>query len=142
MNDDAHLIDALLRVMRELRRQFDASAQEVGLTMSRARVLAAIAKMEGITQAGLANEMGLEPPTLKRQIDALEADGFITRRALDGDARKRALHLTDKARSARVTRLVDDTRAEILDGLSPENKSRMQTSLERIAENIARLNHR
>lgn len=140
MNDDALLVDALFRVMRELRRQFDIGAREIGLTLSRARVLSAIARLEGATQADLAQELALEPPTLKRQIDALEKDGFITRRGLDGDARKRALHLTDKGRSARVTRFVDSIRAEVLEGVAPEEQARMRAVLDRIIENTARLN--
>ena len=46
-------LDLLLHVMRELRRNYDAGAAELGLTMARARVLTTLAGMEGATQAEL-----------------------------------------------------------------------------------------
>lgn len=45
------LLEALLEVMREIRTHYDASAQEVGLTLSRARVVTELARREGATQA-------------------------------------------------------------------------------------------
>lgn len=139
MSDDPLLLETLLRAMRELRRHYDVSAQEVGLTMSRARVVSALARMEGATQTELAAELGVEAPTLKRQLDALEAAGFIERRGLSGDARKRALHLTDRARSSRISRFTDRVRADVLAGIPPEDQRRAREVLERICANAARL---
>ncbi|WP_287013991.1 hypothetical protein [Actibacterium sp.] len=56
MSDDTLLIDALFRVMRELRRHYDLNAQAMGLTMARARVVSTLAKMEGATQSELATQ--------------------------------------------------------------------------------------
>ncbi len=129
------LLEALLEVMREIRTHYDASAQEVGLTLSRARVVTELARREGATQAELACALRIEAPALKRQIDALEAAGFIERRALDGDARKRALHLTEKARSSKITGFLERVRADLLEGISPEDQAAAQRTLERIALN-------
>ncbi len=142
MTDDSIFVDALFRVIRELRRHYDASAQEVGLTLSRARVVTTLAKMEGATQAELALTIGIEAPTLKRQIDALERDGFVERRGLDGDARKRALFLTDKARSSPISHFVDEIRADVLAGISREDQARVSDILGRIADNAAGLNRK
>ncbi|SDG27926.1 MarR family winged helix-turn-helix transcriptional regulator [Alloyangia pacifica] len=133
------LLEALLEVMREIRTHYDASAQEVGLTLSRARVVSELARREGATQAELACALRIEAPALKRQIDALEAAGFIERRALDGDARKRALHLTQKARSSKITGFLERVRAELLEGISPEDQAAAQRTLERIALNATGL---
>lgn len=131
----SRLLEALLEVMREIRTHYDASAQEVGLTLSRARVVTELARREGATQAELACALRIEAPALKRQIDALEAAGFIERRALDGDARKRALHLTEKARSSKITGFLERVRADLLEGISPEDQAAAQRTLERIALN-------
>ncbi|MFT3690489.1 MarR family winged helix-turn-helix transcriptional regulator [Paenirhodobacter sp.] len=138
--ESALLVDALVRVMRELRRNYDASAAELGLTFSRARVLSCLVRCEGATQAELAQSLGVEPPTLKRQIDALEKDGFVERRGLDGDARKRALFLTDKARSSRLTSYVATLRREISRGITQEESRMVRAALERIADNAMGLN--
>lgn len=140
MSDDALLLDALFRVIRELRRHYDVSAQSMGLTMARARVVSTLAKMEGATQSELAAAIGIEAPTLKRQVDALEADGFLERRGLEGDARKRALFLTKKARSSQISNYVNTVRSEILAGISPAEQQVIRAALERIADNAAGLN--
>ena len=138
--ENQRLVEALLRAMRELRRHYDQSASEMGLTMSRARVVSTLARNEGVTQAELATLLGIEAPTLKRQIDALQAQGFVERRGMDGDARKRALFLTDKGRSARISQFMDKVRGQILEGLQPEDAARLTEALEQIADNAAKLN--
>ena len=70
----------------------------------------------------------------------LEADGFVERRGLDGDARKRALFLSDKARSAPISHFMHRIRGRVLDGIDPAEQARLRAALERIAENAARLN--
>ncbi len=132
-------LETLLRVIRELRRGYDRSAADVGLTLSRARVLTTLAGMEGATQAELAAALGIEPPTLKRQVEALERDGFLERRGIDGDARKRALFLTAKAQSAGITKFVRALRSELFEGVAEEDLPRVHAALERIAANAARL---
>ncbi|AUH66674.1 MarR family winged helix-turn-helix transcriptional regulator [Paracoccus zhejiangensis] len=134
------LLDSFLRAMRELRVHYDASAAEIGLTMSRARVISALARQEGATQAELAACLNIEAPTLKRQVDALETQGFLKRRGMDGDARKRALFLTEKGRAARISRFMENIRGQVLDGISPEEQVQLAVLLERVAENAAKLN--
>ena len=133
------LLEAMLEAMRELRTHYDARAQEVGLTLSRARVVSELARREGATQAELACALRIEAPALKRQIDALEAAGFIERRALDGDARKRALHLTDKARSSRITCFLERVRDDLMEGISADDQDATRRTLERIALNATKL---
>lgn len=138
--ESQRLVEALLRAMRELRRHYDQSAEELGLTMSRARVVSTLARHEGLTQAELAAELGIEAPTLKRQIDALQTLGFVERRGMDGDARKRALFLTTKGRSAKISQFMQKVRAQILDDLPADEQARLAEALEHIADNAAKLN--
>ena len=139
MSEDSLLLEALLRVMREIRSQYDSSARAVGLTLARARVVTTLARMEGATQAELASALEIEPPTLKRQLEALERDGFIERRPIGTDARKRALFLTPRARAARTTRFIENVRAELMEGVSPEEQAVVRRVLERIADNCEKL---
>ena len=139
MSEDSLLLEALLRVMREIRSQYDSSARAVGLTLARARVVTTLARMEGATQAELASALEIEPPTLKRQLEALERDGFIERRPIGTDARKRALFLTPRARAARTTRFIENVRAELMEGVSPGEQAVVRRVLERIADNCEKL---
>lgn len=132
-------LDLLLHVMRELRRNYDAGASELGLTMARARVLTTLAGMEGASQAELAQALQIEAPTLKRQLDGLEQLGFVERRGMEGDARKRALFLTDKARDSGISRFVLAVRAELFEGIDEADRAALDRALARMAENTARI---
>lgn len=135
----ANVLDTLLHLMRDLRRNYDTRAEAVGMTMSRARALTTLSRMEGITQTTLAAELGIEAPTLKRQIDALESAGFVARRPLEGDARKNALFLTDKGRNSGIVDFTRRLRADLVSGISEDDLARTKAVLDRIAENVDRL---
>lgn len=132
-------IDTLLGVIRALRRSYDTRAREIGLTLSRARALTALARREGVTQSELASELAIEAPTLKRQIDALVADGFVARQQQDGDGRKNALVLTSRGRDSAIVAFTDLLRREVLDGIAPEDLEVAARVLERIAQNVQRM---
>lgn len=132
-------LDLLLQLMRDLRRNCDASAAELGLTLSRTRLLTTLQTIEGATQAELAQALQIEAPTLKRQIDALVASGFVERRGLAGDARKRALYLTEKARGSSVSRFVQAVRAELFDDIPPEDRIVLDRALAQMVENAAKI---
>ncbi|MBC9248466.1 MarR family transcriptional regulator [Paracoccus sp. 11-3] len=125
--------------MRELRRNYDARAKDMGLTMSRARALTTLAGMEGTTQTALAAKLEIETPTLKRQLDALEASGFVERRPLECDARKNALFLTPQAHDSGIVEFTRRLRAEVLEGIGRDDLDRTQQVLERMLGNVARL---
>ena len=72
-------------VARLLRRRMDQSAHNLGLTSAQWRVLAHVArcetlKQQPLNQANLADLLDMEPITLSRQIDRMEAAGLIERR--------------------------------------------------------------
>ncbi|MBK4217432.1 MarR family transcriptional regulator [Paracoccus caeni] len=133
------VLDVLLQLMRELRRNYDARAEAVGLTMSRARALTTLAQMEGETQAALAARLDIEAPTLKRQIDALESGGFVERRPIEGDARKNALYLTQQGHDTDIVEFTRRVRADLIDGLSEEEIEQTKRVLERLLANVAKL---
>ncbi|MBM3603533.1 MAG: MarR family transcriptional regulator [Alphaproteobacteria bacterium] len=139
MAQDSPLIDILLRVIRTLRRSYDLRARDLGLTLSRARALTALARRDGVTQTELAAELAIEAPTLKRQIDALVADGFVARQPLDGDGRKNALVLTARGRDSAIVEFTGRLRREVLAGIPPEDLAKAAEVLERIAQNLDRM---
>lgn len=136
MNDDSLMFDALLRLMRILRDRLDETAQDLGLTFARARVVAVLSRMEGATQTELAQALRIEPPTLKRQIDALERDGVVERRSIEGDRRKRGLFLSETARKTSVGVLNEAVRSELTKGIGRDEKLALQRAFDRLSENI------
>jgi DNA-binding MarR family transcriptional regulator len=89
-------------VARLLRRRFDQHAQGEGLTRAQWHVLAVLKRNEGVNQAGLADLMDMEPISLSRHIDRLQANGWVDRRPDAEDRRAHRLYL-----GARVQPLLD-----------------------------------
>ena len=132
-------LDTLLHLMRLLRRSYDARAEAVGLTLSRARALTTLSRMDGVAQADLAAALDIEAPTLKRQIDALERAGFVERRPAAEDGRKNALFLTARGRDSAIVDFTRRMRADLVAGIPPRDLAVAQSVLDRIAANIASL---
>jgi MarR family transcriptional regulator for hemolysin len=90
-------------VGRLLRRQIDQRAQALGLTSAQWRVLSAVARtellnQEPLNQASLAEQLEIEPITLSRLVDRMEAARLIERRPDPADRRAYRLFVTDAAR--------------------------------------------
>ena len=136
---DSSIVDSLLQVMRLMRRHFDESVREMGLTMSRARVIIELARHDGMSQNELARVMMIEPPTLKRQIDALEADGFVECRPAEDDGRKKVIFLSAKGRQSKVNEFSQSLRDDILQDIDAADLVTARQVLDRIAANIANI---
>jgi MarR family transcriptional regulator for hemolysin len=126
-------------VARLLRRRFEQNARGYGLTRSQWQVLAYLATNEGINQSGLAELLEIEPITLGRIIDKLEARGLIERHPDPSDRRAWLLHLTPVARPklTQLRGLGDVTRAEALAGVSEADTERLLGTLLALKANLA-----
>ncbi len=92
---------ALAEVSRMWRHVLDARLKPLGLSTARWVALVNLsAHPEGLTQNALALRVGIKGSTLVRQLDQLEADGWVVRRAQPGDRRVKRVFLTPKARPA------------------------------------------
>lgn len=125
-------------VARLLRQRFDTRAQSLGLTRTQWRALAHIGRQEGLNQAALADILEVEPISLARLIDRLEAGGFVERRHDPADRRTWRLYLTSKAHpvSERMKILALETLAEAFHGLKRAEIDALNDALARIKENL------
>lgn len=126
-------------VARLLRHRFDQRAQSLGLTRTQWRALGNIGRQEGINQAALAELLEVEPITLARLIDRLEAGGFVERRNDPADRRTWRLYLTPKAHPVllRMREIGTKTLAEAFAGLSRPEVDALHDTLERIKANLS-----
>jgi MarR family transcriptional regulator for hemolysin len=129
----------LAAVNRKLRTLFDERAREMGLTLSRARLLMQLGKEDGPIQSDLAGILDIEQPTLVRLLDGLEAKGMIERRAVEGDRRARRVFLTEAARAQAqdILNFLVELRADILHGIPSEEMETALAVLRRTSRNIA-----
>ncbi|MEP9379191.1 MarR family transcriptional regulator [Aquabacter sp. CN5-332] len=125
-------------VARLLRKRFEQRARGHGLTRAQWQALAYLANNEGIHQGGLAELIDIEPITLGRIVDRLEARGLIERRQHPTDRRVWLLFLTEAARPLlSVMREVGEaTRSEALLDISETERQQLLDMLGRMKTNL------
>jgi DNA-binding MarR family transcriptional regulator len=123
---------------RLLRKRFEQNSRELGLTRAQWQVLAHVNRHEGINQSALADILEIEPITLGRIVDRLEASGFVERRQHAHDRRLRLLHLTAKARPIldRMRAIGHATREEALVGVAAVERDRLIDTLLHMKGNL------
>ena len=129
-------------ITRLMRRDFALRAQPLDMTEGQWRLLARLSGNEGLSQAALAELMEVQPITLVRLIDRLEAAGLVERRPAPKDRRAFQLFLTPKAQPI-IDRIWDfghQTREEAMAGLSAAEREHLIDTLIGIKANLARNN--
>jgi MarR family transcriptional regulator for hemolysin len=122
-------------------RRFEQRAAALGLTLPQCRALVYLAMHEGISQVRLAELTDIEPMTLVRILDRMEADGWLERRLDSADRRARCLHLKVKAKPLvdTIWTLADRTRAEAFGGIPKRQTAMLIELLGKVRDNIAAL---
>jgi len=115
-------------------RRFEDRAQGLQLTLPQCKTLGYLARNEGVSQVRLGELAEIDPMSMVRILDYMEAEGWVERRPDPSDRRARCLYLKDKARAIldEIWQLADATRTEFLGALSQEESLRLIDMLERI----------
>lgn len=124
---------------RLMRRDFERRAKQLGLTRAQYSVLAHLARNEGTNQAAAADVLEIEPITLVRLLDRLEAAGWVERRQDPNDRRARLLYLTDKAHPIldQMFALSLETRDLALTGIAEPDRDTIIEMLITIRQNLS-----
>ncbi|MFT4098678.1 MAG: MarR family transcriptional regulator [Rhodoblastus sp.] len=124
---------------RLLRKRFEQRARHIGLTRAQWQALAYLARNEGIQQSALAEILEVEPITLGRILDRLEAADLIERRRHAADRRVWLLHLQPKAHALikDMFEIGDATREEALAGVSGPDREALTRILIAMKANLA-----
>jgi DNA-binding MarR family transcriptional regulator len=127
-------------VARLMRKRFEQNARGLGLGLTRSQcsVLVHLARNEGIQQGGLADILEVEPITLTRLLDRLEAAELVERRAHPTDRRIRLLHLTKKAYPllSEIFAIGAVTRGEALEGVAEADRDHLLAILSAMKANL------
>jgi len=125
-------------VARLLRRNFDRRLQSLGLTQAQWRAVVHVSRTEGMSQVALAESLEIQPITVARLIDRMEAAGWIQRRNDPLDRRAVQLYLTPKSQPileeihARASEVMDDGVA----GISSSTQKQLFDNLQRMKQNL------
>ncbi len=128
-------------VSRRYTRRFEERAQRLALTLPQCRALIHLQSNEGVSQKRLAELADVDPMTLVRILDRMEADGWVQRRFDPADRRAHTLWLTAEAVPVleHIWQLITETRSEMLQGLSNDERTVLVTLLERVHANLTAL---
>jgi MarR family transcriptional regulator, transcriptional regulator for hemolysin len=132
------LLFLLHDVARLLRVDADKRARGRGMTRAQWAILIWLERQPGLSQKELAELLEVEPITVARLIDRLEAHGMVERRADPRDRRIWRLHLLSPAGD--VLREIDRQRADIARmlaaGLDPATLQTMTDALVTMKANL------
>jgi MarR family transcriptional regulator for hemolysin len=125
-------------VARLTRVEADRRARRMGMTRAQWGIIRRLANQPGCSQKELADILEVEPITVARMVDRLEAAGMVERRADGQDRRIWRLHLLPAAENVlKEIRFELTTLANyIVSGLTPEQHEVMVDGLLRMKANI------
>jgi len=130
----------LLDTARILRTHLDQRARDHGTTRAQWGVLGRLCREEGLTQAELAEMLDIQPISLTRLVDKLDAQGLVERRPHPTDRRANRLFLTPEGRTAAeaFAPLALDVFDEIFAGLDAAEIAELAALIGRMRCNIRR----
>ncbi|HZF28371.1 MAG TPA: MarR family transcriptional regulator [Gammaproteobacteria bacterium] len=125
-------------VGRLLRRNFNRRVQALRLTQAQWRAIAHLSRREGMTQVELADVLEIQPITLTRLIDRLEAAGWVERRDHPLDRRAVQLYLTPKSEPIleQMHELATETVALAVAGLPAASQKQLVEDLQHMKRNL------
>lgn len=125
---------------RQLRRHFDQSVSDLGVTRSQWTVISAVSRLPGATQRTLAQLLEMSEASAGRLVDRLCSDGLLVRRPKDDDRRAHCVFLTDEGEALieQLTKIAREHEEIVFRGLDAEEIDRFDALLEKILDNIGR----
>lgn len=130
---------SMIRLSRRWRWRLDQRLRQTGLTQARWTTLLQIARGgDGLSQARLADHVGIEQPTLARLLDSLERVGLVERRSNPCDRRANTVHLTAQATEtlARIETIARALRDEATAGIDEAELARCIGIFETVADRL------
>ena len=145
MTQDRHgnereMISRLNLVTRSYRKVVNRILAAHGLSDSQALPIVLLGRLgDGVRTGVLAEHVGVEVPSLIRQVDQLCAAGLMERRDDPADGRAKTLHLTEAGRkqAAVIETLFQDVRSRMLWHINDEDLATMLASLRGFEASLA-----
>jgi MarR family transcriptional regulator for hemolysin len=135
----------ITRLARIWRRESDQALSDHGLSYATAIPLLVLSRQgENVRQGVLADELGIEGPSLVRLIDLLQAEGLVERREDPTDRRAKTLHLTKsgEAKVEETNRILRRVRASLLKDIGADELAITFETLQRIERRASLLEAR
>jgi MarR family transcriptional regulator for hemolysin len=122
---------------RAWRLKLDERLKPMGLSQAKWRTLLHLSMAKKpLTQAEIADRLGIEEPTLVSLLHRLERAGWVARQTASHDRRCKTVHLGSRAQEAidHINATAEELREELLSDISPADLRRCLEVLSRIQE--------
>jgi MarR family transcriptional regulator for hemolysin len=129
----------ILAVARLWRRAADQALDDCGLSHATAMPLLTLSRLgDNLRQGVIADQLGLEGPSLVRVVDLLLAEGLVTRAEDRADRRAKILTLTEagRGRVERIEKILARLRAELLADVGDDELDAVVGVLTRLEEKL------
>lgn len=129
--------EALTQTSRSLRTLISRELSGIGLYAGQESVILSLAETDGLTAGGIAERVGVKPPTMTRTIVRMEAQGFVERRDGD-DGRLTTVWLTDAGRQTvnRINEVKEQVQNRAMAGLSEKQQRNLEKYLKAVDANL------
>lgn len=132
------VVGRLFRLAPRLMDLQDLGARQYGLGFARGRVLWALHESGPVLMRALSQALGISPRTVTGLIDALEADGWVTRSPHPADRRATIISLTPAAETtlARLRDSYEGLAHDLLGDLPPDDLARCRAVITALEERL------
>lgn len=139
MSCKREIITTIVTLGRLIRTEADKRARAHGMTRAQWSILINLEKQPGLLQKELAEILEVEPITVARLVDRLEARGMVERRSDPSDRRCWRLHLTDASRPlmSEIDQQLGDLADVCTEGLDEQNRQLVTDALARMRDSLA-----
>ena len=130
----------LAHLGRVAKRRFTDALEPTGLNGPQAFALMQLRNLGPISQQELAETLDLDPSKLVALLNELESDGLAERRRDPGDRRRHIVEISarGKIRLADAEQAMAAFEERFFAGLAPEERTQLQTLLDRLAQCVGR----
>ena len=133
------IVSTVITLARLIRTEADKRARAHGMTRAQWQILLQLDRQPGMLQKELAEILEVEPITVARLVDRLEARGMVERRGDPLDRRCWRLHLTDESRPlmSEIDTQMTDLASICLAGLDADRMVGLQQALASMRDSMA-----
>lgn len=138
MDTRRNILGTVVTLARLIRVEADKRARAHGMTRAQWVILLNVEKQPGLLQKELAELLEVEPISVARLVDRLEARGMVERRSDPMDRRCWRLHITEAARPllSEINAQLDDLAQTLCSGLEDGVLDTIEPALTRMRETI------
>jgi len=139
-----HFTDTLtyqfVQLCKAHRQKAETLLSEIGLHTGQEMLLMHLWRNDGCIQTDLVDELCVQPATITKSLDRLEAAGLVQRRADADDRRVSRVYLTDAGRALhkKVEAIWQELERSSFGPLTRDEQETMRRLMAKVRENLAR----